>query len=156
MLAVVKTPHTEISIHGDGSARILEYLKQQFQIEVLAADDDETLVNIRDSEYWKTEVTPGTLLTGFRLKHGLTQNELAEKSGVSQVMISDYETGKRKLSQKPVSIWVVRKPPLPTTLCWYRRADTRCAHPLCSPCVATKCAGTYRGGTGLECTCGSL
>ena len=99
MLAVVKTPHTEISIHGDGSARILEYLKQQFQIEVLAADD-ETLVNIRDSEYWKTEVTPGTLLTGFRLKHGLTQNELAEKSGVSQVMISDYETGKRKLSQK--------------------------------------------------------
>ena len=90
MLAVVKTPHTEISIHGDGSARILEYLKQQFQ----------TLVNIRDSEYWKTEVTPGTLLTGFRLKHGLTQNELAEKSGVSQVMISDYETGKRKLSQK--------------------------------------------------------
>ena len=43
MLAVVKTPHTEISIHGDGSARILEYLKQQFQIEVLAADDDETL-----------------------------------------------------------------------------------------------------------------
>ena len=100
MLAVVKTPHTEISIHGDGSARILEDLKQQFQIEVLAADDDETLVNIRDSEYWKTEVTPGTLLTGFRLKHGLTQNELAEKSGVSQVMISDYETGKRKLSQK--------------------------------------------------------
>ena len=100
MLAVVKAPHTEISIHGDGGARILEYLKQQFQIEVLAADDDETLVNIRDSEYWKTEVTPGTLLTGFRPKHGLTQNELAEKSGVSQVMISDYETGKRKLSQK--------------------------------------------------------
>ena len=93
MLAVVKTPHTEISIHGDGSARILEYLKQQFQIEVLAADDDETLVNIRDSEYWKTEVTPGTLLTGFRLKHGLTQNELAEKSGVNIRQIQRYESG---------------------------------------------------------------
>lgn len=101
MLAVVKTPHTEISINGDGAAKILEYLKQQFPVEVLSADDnDEKTVNVRESEYWKNEVTPGTLLMGFRLKHDLTQSDLAERAGVSQVMVSDYENGKRKLTLK--------------------------------------------------------
>ena len=101
MLAVVKTPHTEISINGDGAAKILEYLKQQFPVEVLSADDnDEKTVNVRESEYWKNEVTPGTLLMGFRLKHGLTQSDLAERAGISQVMVSDYENGKRKLTLK--------------------------------------------------------
>lgn len=41
MLAVVKTPHTEISINGDGAAKILEYLKQKFPVEILTADDDD-------------------------------------------------------------------------------------------------------------------
>ena len=102
MLAVVKTPHTEISIHGDGAASILEYLKKQFVVEILSAndEDDETLVNVRDTDYWKAKVSPGSLLTGFRLKHELTQSDLAERSGISQVMISDYETGKRKLTMK--------------------------------------------------------
>ena len=101
MLAVVKTPHTEISINGDGAASILEYLKKQFSVEILCADeDDERLVNVRDTDYWKTQVTPGSLLMGFRLKHDLTQSDLAERSGISQVMISDYETGKRELTMK--------------------------------------------------------
>ena len=34
------------------------------------------------------------------LKHGLTQSNLAKISRISQVMISDYETGKRKLTMK--------------------------------------------------------
>lgn len=101
MLAVVKTPHTEISINGDGAASILEYLKKQFTVEVLLFDEsDETLVNVRDTDYWRTQVTPGSLLMGFRLKHDLTQSDLAERSGISQVMVSDYETGKRKLTLK--------------------------------------------------------
>jgi predicted transcriptional regulator len=68
----------------------------------MKADDDQ-LVEIRNSEYWKTSVTPGSLLMGFRLKHELTQQELAERSDISQVMISDYETGKRKLTMKAAS-----------------------------------------------------
>ena len=100
MLAVVKTPHTEISINGDGAAKILEYLKQQFQVKILSEDDDDKLIPVKESEYWKSNVTPGSLLTGFRLKHELTQNDLAKRSGISQVMISDYETGKRKLTMK--------------------------------------------------------
>lgn len=101
MLAVVKTPHTEISINGDGAAKILEYLKQKYPVEILTADDDdEKMVPVKASEYWKTNVTPGSLLKGFRLKHGLTQSDLSKITGISQVMISDYETGKRKLTMK--------------------------------------------------------
>jgi len=37
------------------------------------------------------------------LKHDLTQNDLAERSGIAQVMISEYETGKRKLTMKAAS-----------------------------------------------------
>ena len=37
---------------------------------------------------------------GFRLKHDLTQSDLAERAGISQVMVSDYENGKRKLTLK--------------------------------------------------------
>ena len=71
MLAVVKMPQLKISIHGDGSARILGVSQQQFQIEVLAADDDETLVNIRDSVILENRGYSGTASSGFRLKHGL-------------------------------------------------------------------------------------
>ena len=101
MLAVVKTPHTEISINGDGAAKIFEYLKQKYPVEILSSDDDdEKMVPVKASEYWKTNVTPGSLLKGFRLKHGLTQSDLSKITGISQVMISDYETGKRKLTMK--------------------------------------------------------
>jgi transcriptional regulator with XRE-family HTH domain len=41
----------------------------------------------------------GNLLAGARLKAGLSQVQLAEKLGVRQNMISDYERGKRRLSQ---------------------------------------------------------
>ncbi len=101
MLAVVKMPHTEISINGEGTTRIIEYLKKEFSVEVLfEQDSDDELVNVTESDYWKENVTPGSLLMGYRLKHDLTQQDLAERSQISQVMISDYETGKRKLTQK--------------------------------------------------------
>ena len=104
MLAVVKTPHTEITINGDGADKILEHLKKKFTVESLTADDDdEKMVSVKESEYWKTNVTPGSLLMGFRLKHGLTQSNLAKCSGISQVMIRDYETGQRKLTMKAVT-----------------------------------------------------
>jgi transcriptional regulator with XRE-family HTH domain len=42
----------------------------------------------------------GNLLAGARLKAGLTQAQLAEKMGVRQNMISDYERGRRKYSDE--------------------------------------------------------
>jgi len=60
--------------------------------------DDES-VNVFETDFWK-ETTPGMLLAGYRLKHEMTQEQLAEKSGINHVVISAYENGKRKLSRK--------------------------------------------------------
>lgn len=105
MLAVVKEPHIEISLSGagDGIEELLAYLRSRYAVEVLTpATEDESEEVVQDvllSDFWR-QTTPGDLLAGFRLKHGLTQEELAEKSGIHQVVISAYETGKRKLSRK--------------------------------------------------------
>ena len=40
----------------------------------------------------------GNLLSAARLKANLSQSQLADKLGVRQNMISDYEKGKRRLS----------------------------------------------------------
>ncbi|MBQ9788997.1 MAG: helix-turn-helix transcriptional regulator [Lentisphaeria bacterium] len=40
------------------------------------------------------------MVASYRLKHGLTQKELAEKSGITQTNISAYESGKRNLTRK--------------------------------------------------------
>ncbi len=101
MLAVVKKPHTEITLQGAGAEEVLRHIRTKFKVELLSSDkDDEATLRVRDSEYWQSQVSSGSLLQGYRLKHGLTQNKLGERVGMSQVMVSDYETGKRKLSMK--------------------------------------------------------
>ena len=62
-------------------------------------DDDDESINVFETDFWK-ETTPGMLLAGYRLKHEMTQEQLAEKSGIHHVVISAYENGKRKLSRK--------------------------------------------------------
>lgn len=41
----------------------------------------------------------GTILRGTRLKEGLTQKELAEKTGIPQRHISEMENGKRSIGK---------------------------------------------------------
>ena len=62
-------------------------------------DNDDEFVDIRKTEYWKT-VTPGSILAGTRLKHGLTQKQLATLAGMSYSSISAFENGKRPLSRR--------------------------------------------------------
>ena len=105
MLAVVKEPHIELSLGGDsnGIAEFLELIRKRYTVEILTgqdvADDDEEYENAFETDFWK-EITPGDLLAGTRLKHELTQEQLAEKSGIHQVVISAYETGRRKLTRR--------------------------------------------------------
>lgn len=105
MLAVVKEPHIELSLSGASSEKIRDFLKlirSQYTVIILTdqeADDDEEYVDVFKTDYWKN-VKPGDLLAGTRLKHELTQEQLAEKSGIHQVVISAYETGRRKLSRR--------------------------------------------------------
>jgi len=57
-------------------------------------------VPIESTEYWKKmeKNRIGNLLAGSRLKAGLTQAQLAEKLGIRQNMVSDYERGRRTYS----------------------------------------------------------
>jgi transcriptional regulator with XRE-family HTH domain len=42
----------------------------------------------------------GNLLEASRIKAGMTQKQVAEAVGIKQNMISNYESGKRRLSRK--------------------------------------------------------
>lgn len=117
MLAVVRTPHTEISISGEGSEQILKWLRQKYAVEVFTTKpdtskvggDDES-VDINETEWWAK--MRKRLLAGFRLKAGLTQKQLAKLSGIRQTVISEYENGKRPLT---IAAALKLAPPLSVT-----------------------------------------
>ena len=98
MLAVVRTPRTEISLNGDGAEAVLAWLKRKFSVEIaeIAHACDDELVDIDQTEWGKRMAK--RMLAGYRLKAGLTQKRLAELSGIRQTVISEYETGKRVLT----------------------------------------------------------
>jgi len=100
MLALVKKPRIELSIHGEHAAELIAWIQKKYDVEVLSADAEDEWVPIRSTAYWKEmeKNRVGNLLAGARLKAGLTQAQLAEKLGIRQNMVSDYERGKRSYS----------------------------------------------------------
>jgi ribosome-binding protein aMBF1 (putative translation factor) len=100
MLAVVKKPHTELSIQGDRPGEIVDWLRKKYEVTVLAADEDGAAIPVEETEYWREmeKNRVGNLLAGARLKAGLTQEQLADKLEIRQNMVSDYERGRRVVS----------------------------------------------------------
>ena len=106
MLAVVKEPHIEMCLNGDaaGMALLIDVLRRSFDVDVVCdsqtnpQDDDEEYVNIEETDWWKEMNTPGNLLAGCRLKHNLTQVQLAKLAGMSYAVISAYEHDRRKIT----------------------------------------------------------
>ncbi|MCK4504416.1 MAG: helix-turn-helix transcriptional regulator [Candidatus Aegiribacteria sp.] len=100
MLALVKKPHIEISIHGEHVDELLAWIKKKYDVTVLADEPENESVSIESTEYWKEmeKNRIGNLLAGARLKAGMTQTQLAEKLGIRQNMVSDYEHGRRTYS----------------------------------------------------------
>jgi len=103
MLAVVKKPRIEMSLSGEGAREALSWLSKKFKITVIAREEDS--VAIEDTDFWKEMQTNrvGNLLAAARLKAGLTQKRLAEKAGIKQNMVSDYEKGRRRLTKAMAS-----------------------------------------------------
>jgi len=101
MLALVKKPHIELAIQGEGVENFLAWIKKRYEVSVLSAADAEESVPVEDTDFWREmEVNRvGNLLAAARLKAGLKQAELAKQLGIRQNMISDYERGRRKLSR---------------------------------------------------------
>ncbi|MDR2695258.1 MAG: helix-turn-helix transcriptional regulator [Deltaproteobacteria bacterium] len=53
----------------------------------------------RESVYFKDMPFPGSYLAGFRHREGMTQMELAERSGIPRRHISEMENGKRPIGK---------------------------------------------------------
>ena len=100
MLAVVKKPRIELSIQGENTDELIDWISKKFEVSILT-DDKSDSIPIEDTDFWKEMQSNrvGNLLAGARLKAGMTQKELAKKLGIRQNMISDYERGKRRVSQ---------------------------------------------------------
>jgi len=100
MLALVKKPHIELSIHGEHVDELLAWIQKKFEIAVLADEPAGELVSIESTDYWREmeKNRVGNLLAGARLKAGLTQVQLAHELGIRQNMVSDYENGRRTYS----------------------------------------------------------
>ena len=100
MLALVKKPHIELSIHGEHVDELLDWIQKKYELAVLADEPDDELVSIESTDYWKEmeKNRIGNLLAGARLKAGLTQSQLAGELGIRQNMVSDYENGRRTYS----------------------------------------------------------
>jgi len=99
MLALVKKPRIEISLHGERVDELIEWIKKKFEVSILTSDKPDSLT-IEETDFWKEMQSNrvGNLLAAARLKANLSQAQLAAKLGVRQNMISDYERGKRRLT----------------------------------------------------------
>lgn len=80
---------------SEGILRLVNYIKSTLPEDTLIPD--EAFKHLND-EYTK----PGALLQGYRLKAGLTQEDLAKKLGseVQQAHISSMESGSRAISKR--------------------------------------------------------
>ena len=101
MLALVKKPRIEMSIQGENVDELIEWIRKKFEVSILTSENEESIA-IEDTDFWQEMQSNriGNLLAGARLKANLTQARLAEKLGIRQNMISDYERGKRRLSSE--------------------------------------------------------
>ena len=99
MLALVKKPRIEISLQGEDIGELIEWIRKKYEVNILASDQDESIA-IEETDFWQEMQSNriGNLLSAARLKANLSQSQLAEKLGIRQNMISDYERGKRRLT----------------------------------------------------------
>ena len=107
MLAVVKKHLTKqplFEVRGNIPTKVMEYLKEEFGQDVEMSEDDEDMVNIFDTDWYReisSSTTPGEVLRIYRENAGFTQEELGRKLGkFSRQNISDMERGKRNISKE--------------------------------------------------------
>jgi ribosome-binding protein aMBF1 (putative translation factor) len=99
MLAVVKKPHIEFSINGEGTKEAIDWLARKFRLQIISGGEDK--VNIEETDFYREmEVNrAGNLLEAARLKAGLSQKQLADAVGIRQTMVSEFENGRRKVTK---------------------------------------------------------
>ena len=80
----MKTPHTDIRIHGDIPPRILDALKSEYGAGLKIYEGDEECVDVKETDWYSgLNVSPGDVLRVYRENAGLTQTRLGEMLGTS-------------------------------------------------------------------------
>ena len=99
MLAVVKKPRIEIALSGEDPVELVNWIRRKFEVNILTPWCA-TSVPVEGTDFWRdmNQNRAGNLLAGARLKAEMTQVALAEKTGIRQNMVSEYENGKRALT----------------------------------------------------------
>ena len=106
MLVVVNQPHTEgFRIVGSIPKDVLDFVERRYSRESISImdDDGDELIDPTEMDFYKemkASETPGGNLRFYRRLVGMTQQELAEKLGMSKHHISDMENGRRAISKK--------------------------------------------------------
>ena len=106
MLVVVNQPHTEgFRIVGSIPKDVLDFVERRYSRESISImdDDSDELIDPTEMDFYKemkASETPGGNLRFYRRLVGMTQQELAEKLGMSKHHISDMENGRRAISKK--------------------------------------------------------
>jgi DNA-binding XRE family transcriptional regulator len=105
MLAVVKTPRTNMHMHGFIPAPVLRVLRTEFgkNLTVTTDNDDKEMLSVFETaEYkdFKKRVSPADYVRTYRENAELTQTELAGKLNVTRAYICDIEHGRRAISKQ--------------------------------------------------------
>ena len=107
MLAVVKMPHTKgkkLEVKGEIPAWLLKRLKKEYGKNVSLLDEDDSLVDIFETAWYKTtekRSSPGESIRIYRENKGLTQVELGKKLGhIPRQNISSMERNQRGISKE--------------------------------------------------------
>jgi ribosome-binding protein aMBF1 (putative translation factor) len=80
---------------------VLDWIKKKFDLTVISGGtNDEEVIPIEETDFYRemNKNRVGNLLEAARIRAGLKQKDLAQKVGVKQNMISDYERGRRRLT----------------------------------------------------------
>ena len=106
MLAVVKTPHTNITLEGEIPTAVLNVVKEYFGkvVKITPSEDDE-YVDVFETQWLKgvrKSMTPGDSIRANRELMGWTQVELGKKLSRSRQYVSDLEHGRRSVSKEMV------------------------------------------------------
>ena len=105
MLAVVKTPHTDLKIKGFVPKTVITVLKDEFgkALKIKIDKDDDELMDLFGTDLYKNfrkKVKPGDYIRTYRENLELTQAALGKKIGATRAYICDLEKNRRSISKE--------------------------------------------------------
>ncbi|OGV42725.1 MAG: hypothetical protein A2X46_05535 [Lentisphaerae bacterium GWF2_57_35] len=91
-----------MSISGKNAMELVNWIQRKYDIQILPSTPDDQSTPIESTTYWNDmqRNRAGNLLAGARLKAELSQKELADKVGIRQNMVSEYEHGRRRITRE--------------------------------------------------------